>query len=58
MEITKHSTSIPNYSSFDFFYFKFDHSSYSKKFAKYLFVVVVTCLVNKIFDLKLRGSEP
>ena len=29
------TTSIPNCKSFDFFYPKFDHSSYSKKLCKY-----------------------
>ena len=38
--------SVSNYRSFDFFYLKFDHSSYSKNYAKYNFFFVVDCFIN------------
>ena len=52
----QHTPSVPNYKSFDFFNPKFDHSSYSKIYAKHHFFCCRLLYQYKFFksDLNLN----
>ena len=52
--VVHYTPSVPNYRSFDFFHLKFDHSSYSKIYAKYHFFCCGLLHQYKFFNNELN----